>query len=104
MADDVILPVNEQSDPRSLALLPGGGAEPHNGEWSGVRLAQPAGVGGMLGPELMVFLHAFRRHWLLSLGIGLVSAVGVGLAAWFGVGEKYTASRSSRWRCSRGRC
>ena len=45
-----------------------------------------------VGPEVAVYLHAFRRHWLLSLGIGLVLAAAAGVAAWVGVGTRYTAS------------
>jgi len=25
-------------------------------------------------PNLMIYLHAFRRHWLLALGLGLLCA------------------------------
>jgi polysaccharide biosynthesis transport protein len=35
---------------------------------------------------------ARRRPWLLSLGIGFICAIVAGLAVWWGVGEKYTAS------------
>ena len=93
MSDDALLPVNEQPDPRSLAILPAGGPEQAGGDWNGLpAFAQPAASAGLLGPELMVYLHAFRRHWLLSLGLGLVLATLTGLAVWFGIGNKYTAS------------
>ena len=34
MADNTLLPVNEQADPRSLAIVPTGAAEQPNGDWS----------------------------------------------------------------------
>ena len=42
--------------------------------------------------DLMAYLHAFRRHWLMALGIGLLCTAVVGPAVWFGVGARYTAS------------
>jgi capsular exopolysaccharide synthesis family protein len=90
MADDLLSQTLEQSSPQSTALLPSEGAEPYSGEWNGVpALAQPAAP---TGPELSVFLHAFRRHWLLALGIGLVCAVIAGPVVWFSIGTVYTAS------------
>ncbi len=87
MADNFSRLPNDQSDPRSMALLPAGAGE-HNGEWSGVALGQPAKT----GPDPTVYLHALRRHWLMVFGIGLLIAAIVGPAVWFGMGEQYTAT------------
>ena len=43
-------------------------------------MAQPAAP---TGPDLMVYVHAFRRHWLMAVGIGLLCAAIVGPAVWF---------------------
>jgi polysaccharide biosynthesis transport protein len=38
------------------------------------------------------FLHAFRRHWLPALGLGLLVAALAGPTIWYGLGAKYAAS------------
>ena len=51
--------------------------------------ASPAAAGLA---DLLVYLHAFRRHWLVSLGIGLAGAIVAGATVWLLIGEKYLAS------------
>lgn len=85
MADDFSRLPNDQSDPRSMALLPAGAREQTNGEWSGAALGQPAA-------DPTVYLHALRRHWLMVSGIGLLIAAIAGPAVWFGIGKQYTAT------------
>ena len=92
MADDFSRLPNDQSDPRSMALLPVDAEEQTNGEWSGAALGQPATVAA----DPMVYLHALRRHWLMVSGIGLLIASIVGPAVWFGMGEKFTATGALR--------
>jgi polysaccharide biosynthesis transport protein len=90
MADEALVQAGDESHPRSLALSPSGGLEQHNGDWNAAALAQPA-VPTSLDPT--VYLHAFRRHWLLSLGIGLAcAAVAFPAVFWLAIGEKFTAS------------
>ena len=56
----------------------------------------PAGsVGRAGGPDLTIYLHALRRHWLLSLGIGLLCAAIIGPAVWSRHGHQYTAAVDS---------
>jgi polysaccharide biosynthesis transport protein len=82
--------LNDRPDLRPVALLPGNGTD-GNADWGGAMAGQPATAAG---PDLTVYLHALRRHWLLSLGIGLPSAIVVGLAVWFIIGDKYMAYSS----------
>ena len=42
--------------------------------------------------DLMAYMHALRRHWLMALGIGLLCMAVVSPAVWFGIGARYTAS------------
>ncbi len=89
MTDDEAPLTNEVTGSPSVALLPANVAEHRNGEWSNTpTLMQPAAPNM---PDLMVYVHALRRHWLLSVGIGLLCASIVGPAVWFGIGAKYTA-------------
>jgi polysaccharide biosynthesis transport protein len=90
MTSDETPLVGEQIGSSSVALLPANAMEQHNGEWTSANaLMQPAAPAQ---PDFMVYFHAFRRHWLLSAGIGLLCAAIVGPAVWFSVGDKYTAS------------
>jgi len=80
---------NDPSGTQPAGLLPATVTEQQNGEWgSAAVVAQPA---ASTVPDLMVYLHAFRRHWLAALGIGLLCAAILGPGAWFGAGAKYTA-------------
>ncbi|MEN6557751.1 MAG: hypothetical protein ABFC54_06190, partial [Thermoguttaceae bacterium] len=74
-----------------MALLPTVEADRQNGGWSLTStLTQPADSNGVsISPTL--FWHAFRRHWLMAVGIGLLCAAIAGPAVWFGVGSRYTA-------------
>jgi len=42
--------------------------------------------------DLMVYIHALRRHWLLASTLGLTAAFVAGVAIWFLVGPQYTAT------------
>ena len=92
MANDETPLTNERTGSPSVALLPTNVTEHHNGEWSSAALAQPAEPSGPTGPDLTAYLHAFRRHWLMGVGIGLLCAAIVGPAVWFLIGARYTAS------------
>ena len=81
--------LNDQPDMRPVALLQANGAEGSNGDFGGAMAMAPPSEAE--GPDLAVYLHALRRHWLLSLGIGLLCAVILGPLVWFIVGDKYTA-------------
>ena len=89
MRDDDTPLLNEGTASSSRALLPVGTVERRNGDWSNASaLMQPAAP---TAPDLMVYVHAIRRYWLMSAGIGLLCAAVAGPAVWFGVGAKYTA-------------
>jgi polysaccharide biosynthesis transport protein len=90
MANDKTSLVNEQNDSSSMALLPANVVEQRVGDWAGSAvLAQPAAPAAQ---DFTVYLHAIRRHWLLSVGIGLLCAGILGPTVWYAVGYKYTAS------------
>jgi len=64
-------------------------------------LSQPAGSLARFPQEgsmpyavanMATYWHAFRRHWLLALGLGLLLVAIIGPSAWFGMGAWYTAS------------
>ena len=88
MADDR-LSLPDETDSQSGALLPISALPQGNGEWNGMAVkdlaSQPA------GPDLTVYLHAVRRHWLLALAIGLLCAAIVGPAVYWHIGTRYTA-------------
>ncbi len=87
--DDTPL-LNEGTTSPSMALLPVGAAERRNGDWNNApALMQPAAPNA---PDLMVYVHAIRRYWLMAVGIGLLCAAVAGPAVWFGMGARYTAS------------
>lgn len=89
MIDDQAPLTNEGAGSPSVALLPATLAEQRNDEWSNApALVQPTMPSI---PDPMVYVHALRRHWLLSLGIGLLCAGIGGPAVWVAVGSKYTA-------------
>jgi capsular exopolysaccharide synthesis family protein len=83
--------LNDGTTSPSVALLPVGATERRSGDWSNASaLMQPAG--GQAAPDLMAYVHAVRRYWLMALGIGLLCAAVAGPAVWFGLGATYTAS------------
>jgi capsular exopolysaccharide synthesis family protein len=89
MTNDDMPLANDPSGTQPAGLLPTTVTEQQNGEWgSAAMVAQPA---ESTAPDLMVYLHAFRRHWLMALGIGLLCAAILGPGVWFGAGAKYTA-------------
>jgi polysaccharide biosynthesis transport protein len=88
MADDR-LSLPDETDSQSGALLPVNAMSHGNGDWNGIALNEPSA--GPAKTDVMVYFHAVRRHWLLSLGIGLPCAVVAALAVYFGMGERYTA-------------
>ncbi len=90
MSEDTLFPTNDRSNSQSLAPLPANGPEQHLGDWNGAAVLSPAPEPA--GPELATFFHAFRRHWLLSLGLGIVCAAVVGAAVYVLQGDRYTAT------------
>ncbi len=91
MADNDTLLLAEQPGASSVALLPAGLAESRNGDWANMAaLAQPTTTAGS---NIMVYLHAIRRHWLMAAGIGLLCAAIVGPAVWISIGAQYTATQ-----------
>ena len=87
--DDTPL-LNQETVAPPMALLPLG--ERRNGDWSGSpALMQPAAPAPG-APDIMVYVHAIRRYWLMAAGIGLLCGAAVGPAVWFGIGPRYTAS------------
>lgn len=87
MIDDNLMPLNDNGS--SDALLPVSAAKQSNGECDAFPL-QAIGP-NPAGPNLTVYAHALRRHWLLALGIGLLCAAILGPAVYFLVGDKFTA-------------
>lgn len=88
MADAGTPKVNEQLDSRSTAMV---STEPHNGEWGGVSVLATPPV-GRAAPDVSAYLHALRRHWGISLVVGVVFGGVIAVAAWFGIGSRFTAS------------
>ena len=88
MADDRLSLPNE-TDLQSGALLPVNALPHSNGEWNGVVVKEPSAE--LAKPDLAIYLHAIRRHWLMALGIGLLCAAIAGPAVYIGMGEQYTA-------------
>jgi len=89
MADDALPQALDQSSTRLAAIAPTGGMEPSGGDWNTAAFTPPAE--SSLG-NVTVYLHAFRRHWLLSVGIGLAAATMAGAAVFLLVGNKYAAT------------
>jgi polysaccharide biosynthesis transport protein len=87
MADNDTFLANERVGSSSTALLPVNGAENTNGEWSSAPAAMVS-----TGSDLMVYVHAIRRHWLMAASIGVLCAAIAGPAVWYGVGAMYTAT------------
>jgi polysaccharide biosynthesis transport protein len=88
MPDKNLVPLNDNGDLLSDALAPVNGGAHGNGEWDGGMAAAPAAKSG---PDVTIYVHALRRHWLLSLGIGLLCAVILGPAVYLAIGDRYTA-------------
>ncbi|MBN1394771.1 MAG: P-loop NTPase [Pirellulales bacterium] len=88
MADDISRLPSDQSDPRSMALLPNGGDERTNAGFNGAMSGEPL----KKGPDPVVYLHALRRRWLMIFGIGVLIAAIAGPAVWLGMGKQYTAT------------
>jgi polysaccharide biosynthesis transport protein len=89
MSDKNLATLNDNSDSAADALLPVSVGPHSNGEWEGAVV--PAPLSGPSGPDVMVFAHALRRHWLLSLGIGLLCAAILSPLVYIAIGEKYTS-------------
>ena len=86
---------NDTADSRSGALLPVNMAERANGDWNGAPVPVFSAE-QRIKADVTIYLHALRRHWLLSLGIGLLCAGIIGPAIWFLVGTQYRAYSTLR--------
>jgi polysaccharide biosynthesis transport protein len=88
--DKAILPDDHALD-SSYALRPSTAVlDASNGEWASsapMTMAETAS-----GPQLSIYFHALRRHWVLATGLGLLIMPIIGAAVWFGMGASYTAS------------
>jgi len=89
MADDR-LSLPDETDSQSGALLPVNALPHSNGEWSGIAVKEASTEPAR--PDLTIYLHAMRRHWLMALGIGLLCAAIAGPAVYIAIGQQYTAS------------
>jgi polysaccharide biosynthesis transport protein len=89
MPDKNLVPLNDNGDSVSDALVPASVGQHGNGEWDG---GAPALLTKPAGPDLTVYVHALRRHWLLAVGIGLLCAAVAGPAVYILIGVKYTSS------------
>ena len=83
--------LNDRPDLRPVALLQSNG-DANGGDWGGGPAMGQVNETGK--PDITVFLHAFRRHWLLAIGAGLGCALVVGLAVYLIIGEQFTAFSS----------
>jgi len=88
MADERLSLPNE-ADLQPGALLPVNAAPHSNGEWNGIAVRESSFEPAK--PDMMIYLHAIRRHWLMALGIGLLCAAIAGPAVYLVIGEQYTA-------------
>jgi len=61
-----------------------------DGEWTTVP-AYPRGS-GLNQTDPVAYLHAIRRHWLLGAVLGVIFAASLGIATWFLMPTKYTAT------------
>ncbi len=78
---------NEQVDSRSLALLPG--ELPLANGANGFPSATPRAELPMA--DLTAYVHAFRRHWLLAMSIGVLLGSVAAVGVYFAVGTRYKA-------------
>ncbi len=90
MANDETLSTNGRDDSPSGAMFPVNPAALAGGAWNSPSLFAPPAGAAM--PDLTAFLHAFRRHWVLSLFSGLALSAIAGLGAWYFCVDKYTAT------------
>jgi polysaccharide biosynthesis transport protein len=88
MSDERLSLPNE-TDLQTGALLPANALPQGNGEWGGIALKdagfEPA------KPDLTIYLHAIRRHWVMASAIGLLCAGIFGPAVYLLIGDQYTA-------------
>ncbi len=80
----------DQNSVQALALTQASTLTQPSG--SAVRLPQDGSMQLGAAADLTTYVHAFRRHWLLALGLGLILAPAIGLCVWFGMGAWYRAS------------
>ncbi len=94
MADDR-LSLPDETDSQSGALLPLNALPPGKSEWNGASVKEP--LAAPTGPDLTMYFHAMRRHWLLAVGIGVLCAVPAGVVVYyFAIGTRYTAYSTLR--------
>ena len=81
---------DDQNNIQALALTQTSTLSQPTGSLARVPQDVPMQLGAAV--NLGTYLHAFRRNWLLALGLGLLFAAIVGPAVWFGIRPWYTAS------------
>jgi succinoglycan biosynthesis transport protein ExoP len=87
--DERSLLSDDQSSVQALALTQASTLTQPSGSMT--RLPQEGTAQMVAAADLATYVHAFRRHWVLSLGLGLILAPAIGLGVWFGMGPWYTA-------------
>jgi polysaccharide biosynthesis transport protein len=89
MVDRNLTTLNDSIGVPSDATLPVAAGQHGNGEWDGA--PAPAAARPAMS-DIFVYVHALRRHWLLSLGLGLLCAAILGPVAYFAVDDKFTST------------
>jgi succinoglycan biosynthesis transport protein ExoP len=75
---------------QALALTQPSTTSPPTGLWA--KPSQDIPMSITPGVDLKTYLYAFRRHWVLALGMGLLVSAIVGPLVWFGIGAQFTAN------------
>ncbi len=80
----------DQSNVQALALTQASTLSQPGGSLA--RYGQDVAMQSRAAGDLIAFLHAFRRNWLLAVALGVCLSVGAGLVVWYGMGARYTAA------------
>ncbi len=88
--DERPLMSEEQSNIQALALTQASTLSQPAGSLA--RFSQDVATQSGAAGDVMTFLHAFRRNWLLAMALGVCFGTAAGLAVWFEMGSRYTAA------------